>query len=201
MQTVLFDVKCDLVFLFSLSLSHTHTPEILDFQKSLTSLSPCHTFKSQSKGSTLRHWVGRPRLELIPGEGKDEKLSVVTICFLLPQYLDTFWAKESRYWMIWFDERLHRGKSQKENIGNLLKDKLPNFVKDQCSFRVFPGGSVGKESACYARDCLQCRRPEFNPWRRKWQTTPISIPWKSHGQKSLVGCSPWGCKSQTQLSN
>ena len=32
------------------------------------------------------------------------------------------------------------------------------------------------------------------PWRRKWQPTPVSLPRKSHGQKSLVGCSPWGRK-------
>jgi len=35
----------------------------------------------------------------------------------------------------------------------------------------FPGGSVNKESTCNARDQLQCRRPEFDPWIRK-------IPWR-----------------------
>ena len=30
--------------------------------------------------------------------------------------------------------------------------------------------------------------------KRKWQPTLVSLPGKSHGQKSLVGCSPWGCK-------
>ena len=29
------------------------------------------------------------------------------------------------------------------------------------------------------------------PWRRKWQPTLVSLPGKSHGQRSLVGCSPW----------
>ena len=24
--------------------------------------------------------------------------------------------------------------------------------------------------------------------------TPVFLPWKSHGQRGLVGCSPWGCK-------
>ena len=32
------------------------------------------------------------------------------------------------------------------------------------------------------------------PWRRKWQPTPVTLPGKSHGQRRLVGCSPWGCK-------
>ena len=51
----------------------------------------------------------------------------------------------------------------------------------------------GKESAC------QCRRRGFNPWvgkipwRRKWQPTAVFLPGESHGQRSLVGYSPWGC--------
>ena len=28
----------------------------------------------------------------------------------------------------------------------------------------------------------------------KWQSTPVLLPGKSHGQRSLVGYSPWGCK-------
>ena len=48
--------------------------------------------------------------------------------------------------------------------------------------------------------CQQCRRPYLDPWvgkipwRRKRQPTPVFLPGKSHGQKSLVGYSPWGCK-------
>ena len=32
------------------------------------------------------------------------------------------------------------------------------------------------------------------PWRRKWHSTPVFLPGKSHGRRSLVGCSPWGCE-------
>ena len=32
------------------------------------------------------------------------------------------------------------------------------------------------------------------PWRRKWQPTPGFLPGKSYGERSLVGCSPWGHK-------
>ena len=45
-----------------------------------------------------------------------------------------------------------------------------------------------------------CERPRFNPWvrkipwRRKRQPTPVFLPGKSHGQRSQVGYSPWGCK-------
>ena len=31
-------------------------------------------------------------------------------------------------------------------------------------------------------------------WRRKWQPTPVLLPGKSCGQRSMVGYSPWGCK-------
>ena len=29
-------------------------------------------------------------------------------------------------------------------------------------------------------------------WRRQWHPTPALLPGKSHGRRSLVGCSPWG---------
>ena len=51
----------------------------------------------------------------------------------------------------------------------------------------------GKESAFQGR---RCRRYGFNPWlrkipwRRKWQPTPVLLPGKSHGQRSLAGYSP-----------
>ena len=32
------------------------------------------------------------------------------------------------------------------------------------------------------------------PWRRKWHPTPVLLPGKSHGRRSLVGYSPWGHK-------
>ena len=52
---------------------------------------------------------------------------------------------------------------------------------------------------------VQCRRPGFDPWvgkipwRRKWQLTPVLLPGKSHGQRSLVGYSPWGRKESDTI--
>ena len=34
----------------------------------------------------------------------------------------------------------------------------------------------------------------LSSWRRQWHPTPVLLPWKSHGRRSLVGCSPWGRK-------
>ena len=56
------------------------------------------------------------------------------------------------------------------------------------------------------RICLQGRRRSFNswvgkvPWRRKRQPTPVFLPGKSQGQRSLVGYSPQSHKEPTQLS-
>ena len=61
--------------------------------------------------------------------------------------------------------------------------KVPNV-------RSFPGGTSGKEPAC---QCRRHKRCKFNPWvgkipwRRAWQPTPVFLPGKSHGQRSLVG--------------
>ena len=52
----------------------------------------------------------------------------------------------------------------------------------------------------WLRICLQCRRPGFDPWmgkipwRKEWQPTPVFLPLELHGQKRLVGYSPWGQK-------
>ena len=65
------------------------------------------------------------------------------------------------------------------------------------TFIGFPCGTNGKEPTC------QCKRPKkcrFNPWigkihwKRAWQSIPVFLPGESHGQRSVVGYSPWGRK-------
>jgi len=64
-------------------------------------------------------------------------------------------------------------------------------------FGGIPRWHSGNKSTC------QCRRHEkhrFDPWvgkilwRRKWQPTPVVLPGKFHGRRSLVDYSPWGLK-------
>ena len=61
----------------------------------------------------------------------------------------------------------------------------------------FAGGATGKESTCQRRRHM---RHGFDPWvrkmpwRRAWQPTSVFLPGKFHGQRSLVGYSPWGLK-------
>ena len=33
-----------------------------------------------------------------------------------------------------------------------------------------------------------------DPWRRKWQPTPVLLPGEFHGQRSLASCNLWDCK-------
>ena len=62
---------------------------------------------------------------------------------------------------------------------------------------LLPTHCRGKESAC---KCRQYKRHGFNPWvgkspwKRKWQHTPVFLVGEFHGQKSLAGYSPQGCK-------
>ena len=35
-------------------------------------------------------------------------------------------------------------------------------------------------------------------WRRQWHPTPVLLPRKSYGWRSLVGCSPWGREDTTE---
>ena len=73
--------------------------------------------------------------------------------------------------------------------------------KKKCSYT---GGTSGKEPTCRCRRRKRCK---FDPWVRKipwgraWQPTPVILPGEVHGQRSLVGYSPWGRKSRTQLSD
>ena len=75
------------------------------------------------------------------------------------------------------------------------QSKTHSFLNPTCTgtFQVAP---VVKELSC------QCRRHKtrgFDPcvgkilWRRKWQPTPVFMPGKSQGQRSLAGYSLWGC--------
>ena len=58
----------------------------------------------------------------------------------------------------------------------------------------FPGGSDGTESACNAGDQGSIPGLGKIPWRREWLPTPVFLPGEFHGERSLVGYSPWGCK-------
>ena len=77
----------------------------------------------------------------------------------------------------------------------LVKHTYIYFIVSWQGLKTTPWWLSGKESAC------QCRKCRFDPWRRGRLVTPVFLPGKSHGQRSLVGCSPWGRWSWTRLSD
>ena len=75
-----------------------------------------------------------------------------------------------------------------------------NLLRNSDLKRGLPRWLSVKESAC---QCRRCRRHEFDPWvgkiswRRKWQPISTFFPGECHGQRSMMGYSPWGRKEQT----
>ena len=65
----------------------------------------------------------------------------------------------------------------------------------------FPGGSDVKCLPATWETRVHSLGQTDPPWRRKWQPTPVLLPEKSYGWRSLVGCGPWVAESQTQLSD
>ena len=55
-------------------------------------------------------------------------------------------------------------------------------------------GQPGTVSGVFKYQGAQIFKEELKDWRREWQSTPVLLPGKSHGLRSLVSYSPWGCK-------
>ena len=70
----------------------------------------------------------------------------------------------------------------------------------QC-LRDFSSGSVSKESACIAGDPGSIPGLGRSPGEGNSDPLQYSCTGNPHGQRSLVGYSPWGRTSQTQPSN
>ena len=87
------------------------------------------------------------------------------------------------------EEGLPRGRKKLLRVKDLFIILITGMVLSS------PGGSVVKKKISY-----QCRRLWLHswmgkiPWKRKWQPTPVFLPGEFHGQRSLVGYSPWGGK-------
>ena len=63
----------------------------------------------------------------------------------------------------------------------------------------FLDGTVVKNMPASERDAgYEGSIPDFGrfPGGGTWQPTPVSLPGESHGQRSLLGCSPLSCKEK-----
>ena len=106
-----------------------------------------------------------------------------------------------------------RNKGEKERYKHLnaefqrrARRKKNAFFNDQCKeieeknrmgktrdlfekIRHTKGTFHAKMGSIKDRNCMELKG---EGWRRQWHPTPVLLPGKSHGQRSLVGCSPWG---------
>ena len=75
-------------------------------------------------------------------------------------------------------------------ISLLVGDPSPPQSTEFTPSEGFPDDSVVKNPPANAEGFHPWVRKI--PWRRNWQLTPVFLPGKSHGQRSLAGYSPWG---------
>ena len=84
------------------------------------------------------------------------------------------------------------------NNTNNGKCKIPKIFRH---FKIFLGGSGGKKSTCNVRDMglipglgRSLGEGNGNPLQYCCLENPVLLPGESHGWRSLVSYSPWGCK-------
>ena len=76
----------------------------------------------------------------------------------------------------------------RQTLTNWAIGEAPNFtLRNNTTHLASTGFSVSQPEIGVGGTC------RLN-WRRQWQPTPVLLPGKSYGQRSLVGCSPWGRK-------
>ena len=78
-----------------------------------------------------------------------------------------------------------------ENNFSFIPFYLKNKIKTANKYVSFPGGSVVKNLPAKQETWVRSLKL---PWRRAWQPTPVFLSGECHGQRSLVGYSPWGQK-------
>ena len=73
---------------------------------------------------------------------------------------------------------------------------LVHYASDVCAFRMFASLSISRFYLWFPFMLLSAFYLSVISFikRRQWQPTPVLLPGKSHGRRSLVGYSPWGCE-------
>ena len=75
--------------------------------------------------------------------------------------------------------------------GNL--SKLWEIVENKGTWCATVLGVAKSQTRLSDWTTTNCKWLYFSYQRRQWHPTPGLLPGNSHGQRSLVGCSPWGC--------
>ena len=140
-----------------------------------------HTMRHQKEVCWMRLWAHVQLSD--PWTENKYKLLTCTLVFQLYGKLRTYrngWSKPNLMTMNW-----------NHLLAQCLLFQCPQYPWE------LPQGCSGKEFTC---QCRRCKRRKVNPWigeipwSRQWQPTPESRLEKFHGQRSLAGYGPWGCK-------
>ena len=97
---------------------------------------------------------------------------------------------------------VHEAKPEKPCFTGTLQTSIEKRLQFLCSLFLRWYLDV-EESFCGHREChdwsecgpMDCPLGPHQPLRfdrRRWHPTPVLLPGKPHGRRSLVGCSPWG---------
>ena len=83
---------------------------------------------------------------------------------------------------------------QSNKSGHFCRSRMNQWEKKARMYLEKHRWLSGKEPACQCRRCWLDPLVWKSPWRKKWVPTPVFLPGKYHGQRSLVGSSPYACK-------
>ena len=121
----------------------------------------------------------------------------VASCF----YFDNWICKELAYAHLWNVEYIHHFNSlglvlwHIQNYLHFTDEKIEAQLDwFYLSLNGLPRWLSSKESTCNSGDVGSIPKSGRHPWGRKWKPTPVFLPRKSHGKRSLAGYSPWGRK-------
>ena len=128
----------------------------------------------------LLHWqvASLPQIPL----GKPIlRLAILIIITWFNWFLDADVSVRMAKWMSQYS--IHIRKS-------ILKDQIPSvFYGIILLESLYSTRLPGSDQVTWCRVLASLSLPL---WRRQWHPTPVLLPGKSHGRRSLVGCSPWG---------
>ena len=106
------------------------------------------------------------------------------------------WRRKWQPAPVFLPGKSHGSRSLVATVHGVAKSRtrLSDFPSLHNVAEGLPWWLSSKEPACQYRRCRFNPCVRKIPWRRKWHPTPVFLPVKSHGQRSLAGYSAWSWK-------
>ena len=83
---------------------------------------------------------------------------------------------------------------RRATVHGILQARILEWVTKPSSMHCISLSNSNTWVSCFlpGTDCKSFGLTCITSWRTQWHPTPVVLPGKSHGWRSLVGCSPWG---------